>query len=79
MKKIVTLHYYGELEDVAKKKQEIIRTDSKIIRELYSELVKRYSFSFQLESLRFLLNEFDVSPRSEFRTHDHIAIIPLLH
>ncbi|MBT5953991.1 hypothetical protein HOG98_04655 [bacterium] len=76
MKKLVTLHYYGEFEDIAKKREEIIPTISITLNELYTELTKKYAFTLQIETIRFLLNEYEVSNKSKFGTHDHISLIP---
>ena len=76
MKKLVTLHYYGEFEDASKKRQEIIPTASITLNELYTELKQKYAFSLKIENIRFLLNEYEVSNKSKFGTHDHISLSP---
>lgn len=76
LERTVSVRYYAALRERAGRAEEVVSTSAKTMGELYAVLKQRYSFSHEINDLRFSCNNKIVEHETKLGDHDDVVFIP---
>ncbi len=72
----IQIKYFAALREQAEKSNEIIETDSKNPKEVYTELKKKYNFTLAVSELQVAVNDNYENFEYELENMDTLVFIP---